>query len=184
MIFRAMLIKQAYKESGAVPTGSPKRASNSRCRDWYLMASTRAACRDGPARRLSWLGSWGSTAPGGKSRLRRVTKAGDGYLRPLLVLGAKANKPRPEEPKSVKPQSMGATLAELEQEDLVERHPHPTDGRQVLFALTAAGVAARRKRSAAKQKWLIAAMAKLDRAERRTLLSAVALIKRLSEGDS
>jgi DNA-binding MarR family transcriptional regulator len=85
---------------------------------------------------------------------------------------------------SVKPQSMGATLAELEQEELVERHPHPTDGRQILFALTAAGVAARRKRSAAKQKWLMAAMAKLDRAERRTLLSAVALIKRLSEGDS
>src|SRR5882724_4072889 len=80
---------------------------------------------------------------------------------------------------SVKPQSMGATLAELEREGLVERHPHPTDGRQVLFALTAEGVEARRKRSAAKQKWLLAAMAKLDPAEQQTLMSAVALIKRL-----
>jgi DNA-binding MarR family transcriptional regulator len=85
---------------------------------------------------------------------------------------------------SVKPQSMGATLAELEREGLVERHPHATDGRQVLFALTAEGVEARRKRSAAKQKWLLAAMAKLDPGERQTLMSAAALIKRLAETDS
>jgi DNA-binding MarR family transcriptional regulator len=85
---------------------------------------------------------------------------------------------------SVKPQSMGATLAELEREGLVERRPHPTDGRQVLFALTDEGVEARRKRSALKQKWLLAAMAKLDPAERQTLMSAVALIKRLGEADS
>ena len=85
---------------------------------------------------------------------------------------------------SVKPQSMGATLARLEREGLVKRHPHPTDGRQVLFALTAEGVEARRNRSAAKQKWLLAGIAKLDPAEQQTLMSAVALIKRLGEGDS
>jgi DNA-binding MarR family transcriptional regulator len=85
---------------------------------------------------------------------------------------------------SMKPQSMGATLAELEREGLVTRHPHPTDGRQVLFALTAEGAEARRKRSAAKQKWLLAAMAKLDPGERQTLMSAVALIKRLGAVDS
>jgi DNA-binding MarR family transcriptional regulator len=85
---------------------------------------------------------------------------------------------------SVKPQSMGATLGELERDGLVERHPHPTDRRQVLFALTAEGVEARRKRSAAKQKWLLAAMAKLDPDERQTLVSAAALIKRLSEAES
>jgi DNA-binding MarR family transcriptional regulator len=83
---------------------------------------------------------------------------------------------------AVKPQSMGATVAELEREGLVERRPHSTDGRQVLVALTAKGIEARRKRSAAKQKWLLAAMAKLDPDERRALLSASALIKRL--GDS
>ena len=85
---------------------------------------------------------------------------------------------------SVKPQSMGATLAELEREGLVERQPHPTDGRQVLFALTGEGAEARRKRSAAKQKWLLAAMAKLGPDEQQTLMSAVALIKRLGEVDS
>ena len=83
----------------------------------------------------------------------------------------------------VKPQSMGATLAELEREGLVARQPHPTDGRQVLFALTDEGVEARRKRSAAKQAWLLAAMARLDPAEQRTLMAAAALINRLSEGD-
>ncbi|HEX7748725.1 MAG TPA: MarR family transcriptional regulator [Bordetella sp.] len=84
---------------------------------------------------------------------------------------------------SVKPQSMGATLAELEREGLVERRSHPTDGRQVLFALTDDGIQARRKRSAAKQKWLLAAMAELDSEQRRTLMSAAALIKRLSEAE-
>jgi DNA-binding MarR family transcriptional regulator len=84
---------------------------------------------------------------------------------------------------SVKPQSMGATLAELEREGLVERQPHPRDGRQVLFALTDEGVEARRKRNAAKQKWLLAAMAKFDPDEQQTLMSAAALIKRLGESD-
>jgi DNA-binding MarR family transcriptional regulator len=85
---------------------------------------------------------------------------------------------------SVKPQSMGATLAELEREGLIERRPHSTDRRQVLFALTDAGVEARRKRSAAKQTWLLAAMATLDPGEQQTLMSAAALIKRLGECDA
>ena len=85
---------------------------------------------------------------------------------------------------SVKPQSMGATLAELEREGLVERRPHPTDGRQVLFALTGEGVEARRKRSAAKQAWLLAAMDGLDPGEQRALMSAAVLIRRLAETDS
>jgi DNA-binding MarR family transcriptional regulator len=81
----------------------------------------------------------------------------------------------------VKPQSMGTTLADLEQEGLVQRRPHPTDGRQILFALTAEGIEARRKRSIAKREWLLAAMAKLDPADQQTLIAAAALIKRLSE---
>src|SRR5450755_4496807 len=78
----------------------------------------------------------------------------------------------------VKPQSMGTTLADLEQAGLVQRRPHPTDGRQVLFALTAE---ARRQRNIAKRQWLLAAMATLGPAEQRTLIAAAALIKRLAE---
>jgi DNA-binding MarR family transcriptional regulator len=81
----------------------------------------------------------------------------------------------------VKPQSMGTTLADLEQAGLVQRRPHPTDGRQVLFALTALGTAAMRERSVAKREWLLTAMAKLDPAEQQTLIAAAALIKRLAE---
>jgi DNA-binding MarR family transcriptional regulator len=81
----------------------------------------------------------------------------------------------------VKPQSMGTTLADLEEAGLVQRRPHPTDGRQVLFALTAAGIDARRKRSLARREWLLAAMERLDPADRQTLLAAAALIKQLAE---
>ncbi len=81
----------------------------------------------------------------------------------------------------VKPQSMGTLLAELEQEGLVRRDPHPTDGRQILFSLTAAGVAARRQRQAAKLAWLTAAIGRFDADEQRTLVEAIALVRRLGE---
>ena len=81
----------------------------------------------------------------------------------------------------VKPQSMGTLLAELEQEGLVQRDPHPTDGRQILFSLTPAGVAARRQRQAAKLAWLTAAIEQFDPAEQRTLVEAIALVRRLGE---
>jgi DNA-binding MarR family transcriptional regulator len=82
---------------------------------------------------------------------------------------------------SMKPQSMGAILASLEQEGLVQRQPHPTDGRQILFALTDAGVDIRKKRGIAKREWLLAEMAKLDSNELQTLIAAIPLIKRLGE---
>jgi len=81
----------------------------------------------------------------------------------------------------VKPQSMGSFLAELEQEGLVRRQPHPTDGRQILFSLTEAGVEARRRRQAAKLAWLTTAIERCDADERRTLVDAIALIQRLGE---
>jgi DNA-binding MarR family transcriptional regulator len=82
---------------------------------------------------------------------------------------------------SMKPQSMGTVLASLEQEGLVQRQPHPTDGRQVLFALTEKGQEERRQRRIAKRDWLVAAAAKLDLAELRTLAAAIPLIRRISE---
>ena len=81
----------------------------------------------------------------------------------------------------VKPQSMGTLLAELEQEGLVRRNPHPTDGRQILFSLTPDGVAARRQRQAAKLAWLTAAIGRFDADEQRTLGEAIALVRRLGE---
>jgi DNA-binding MarR family transcriptional regulator len=79
---------------------------------------------------------------------------------------------------SVKPQSMGGTLAAMEGEGLVERQPHPTDGRQILYALTDEGREARKKVSLAKREWLLAAIAQLSREEQKTLLAAVDIIRR------
>ncbi len=82
---------------------------------------------------------------------------------------------------SMKPQSMGTILASLEQDGFVQRRPHPTDGRQILFALTPEGIEARRRRSDAKREWLSTAIAKLSPDEQQTLQAAIALIKRLGE---
>ena len=82
---------------------------------------------------------------------------------------------------AVKPQSIGAALAVLEEEGLVQRKPHPTDGRQVLFGLTEAGAETRRKHTLLKRQWISAAMAKLDPAEQQILIAAAALFKRLAE---
>ena len=78
----------------------------------------------------------------------------------------------------VKPQSMGGTPAAMEEEGLVERRPHPTDRRQILYALTDEGREAKAKASLAKREWLPAAIAQLSRAEQKTLLAAVDIIRR------
>jgi len=81
----------------------------------------------------------------------------------------------------VKSQSMGAVIAALETEGLVQRKPHPTDGRQVNIELTAKGIAVRKERAAAKQKWLAHAIAQLDQQEQATLFAATRIIRRLGD---
>jgi DNA-binding MarR family transcriptional regulator len=80
---------------------------------------------------------------------------------------------------SMKPQSMGTTVAALEQRGLIERKPHPTDGRQVNIELTAKGVAVRKSAKDAKRTWLAQAIAQLDAQERETLFAAGEIIQRL-----
>lgn len=81
----------------------------------------------------------------------------------------------------MKPQSMGTTIAALEEMGMVERKPHPTDGRQVHIALTAKGAAVRKSAKDAKQTWLAQAVAQLDEGERVTLFKAAEIIRRLAE---
>ena len=81
----------------------------------------------------------------------------------------------------MKPQSMGATIAALEEMGMVERKPHPTDGRQVNIELTAKGAAVRKSAKDAKRTWLAQAIAQLDEQERETLFAAGEIIKRLVE---
>jgi DNA-binding MarR family transcriptional regulator len=79
----------------------------------------------------------------------------------------------------MKPQSMGTSVAALEDMGLVARTPHPTDGRQMHIGLTAKGVAARKSAGDAKRAWLMQAIAQLSEPERATLFAAGEIIRRL-----
>jgi len=82
---------------------------------------------------------------------------------------------------AVKPQSMGTTVAALAAMGLVERIPHPTDGRQVRIQLTARGAATRQRLRDAKHTWLAQAVSGLDPRDQETLFAAGAILKRLAE---
>jgi DNA-binding MarR family transcriptional regulator len=83
----------------------------------------------------------------------------------------------------MKPQSMGTTVAALEDAGLVARRAHPTDGRQVNIELTAKGATVRKGIGDAKRTWLAQAISQLDDDERETLFAAGRIIKRLVDRD-
>jgi DNA-binding MarR family transcriptional regulator len=84
---------------------------------------------------------------------------------------------------AMKPQSMRTTIAALEEMGLVERTPHPTDGRQVYIELTGKGAVVRKSAKDAKRTWLAQAIGKLDDHERETLFAAGEIIRRLVENE-
>jgi DNA-binding MarR family transcriptional regulator len=80
----------------------------------------------------------------------------------------------------VRPPSMTRTVTCLESEGLVQRRPHPTDGRQVVISLTEKGeelVAAERRRRDA---WLARRLRELTPDEREALRKAAPILERLS----
>ncbi|HMH66615.1 MAG TPA: MarR family transcriptional regulator [Pinirhizobacter sp.] len=80
----------------------------------------------------------------------------------------------------VRPQSMGGTVAFLEELGLVGRQAHPTDGRQYLVNLTEAGIETRTIAASVKRAWLNKAMAALSPGEQEILVKASALIRSLA----
>jgi DNA-binding MarR family transcriptional regulator len=81
----------------------------------------------------------------------------------------------------MRPQSMSAAVAALEERGLVEREPHPSDGRQVNIALTDKGAAVRNSTKDLKRAWLARATSRLEEEERRILARAGDILKRLLE---
>jgi DNA-binding MarR family transcriptional regulator len=79
----------------------------------------------------------------------------------------------------MKPQSMGTTIAALEEMGMIERQPHPTDGRQMNIELTAKGAGVRNRARDAKRTWLAQAIAQLDKQDQATLFAAGEIIRRL-----
>jgi len=82
----------------------------------------------------------------------------------------------------VRPQSMGQTVADLEAQGLLSRHPDPGDGRRALLELTDAGRDALREERARREGWLTQALeAEFSGQERVVLERAVRLLDRLAD---
>jgi DNA-binding MarR family transcriptional regulator len=82
----------------------------------------------------------------------------------------------------ITPQSMRQTVGVLEEQGLVVRTPHPTDGRQSVVSVKDKGHAVLVGVREAKETWLSKVIAEeLDAGERRTLAEAADLLRRLIE---
>jgi DNA-binding MarR family transcriptional regulator len=82
---------------------------------------------------------------------------------------------------SMKPQSMGAKIIVLEEQKLVERKRHPSDGRQVVIVLTTKGTAVCKSVQDAQRAWFAEIVEKLDETEQSTLFAATKIIQRMGE---
>jgi DNA-binding MarR family transcriptional regulator len=79
----------------------------------------------------------------------------------------------------VQPPTMTRIVAKLEERGLVQRTPHPTDGRQVILAATEAGRAVVAEHRRAREAWLAQRLATLSPEERDILHRASELLDRL-----
>lgn len=124
------------------------------------------------------------------SRLRRRIRevAGDDELTPsqvsaltLVGKGGAATASTLASAEGVRPQSMAATLAVLEQHGLILRSPDPADGRRQLVTLTEAGRERIEGDRQARQEWLARALQdRYTEEERETVLAALSLMERLT----
>ena len=122
------------------------------------------------SRRLREQGHAGDLTSSQKSALLRLEREGPATVSTL----ARAE--------SVRPQSMGATVAALEAAGLVSGTPDPSDGRQTLFSLTAACRKWVRATRAAREDWLHRAIqTHFSSKEQGELARVVKLLERLAD---
>src|SRR5919199_5398136 len=82
----------------------------------------------------------------------------------------------------VQPPSMTRVVVALEGMGLVDRTPHPTDGRQVVLSLTEAAETLLAEEARAREAWLTGQLQQLTPAERDVLHHAAAIIDELAAG--
>jgi DNA-binding MarR family transcriptional regulator len=80
----------------------------------------------------------------------------------------------------VQPPSMTRVIAALEEMKLVERRPHPTDGRQAIVELSDEGLAYVRKAISVREAWLDRQLAELGAEELEVLSQAAEIIDRMA----
>ena len=83
----------------------------------------------------------------------------------------------------VRPPSMTRTVNCLADAGLVERQPHPTDGRQVVVRLTDEGRAVVHADATRRDRWLSRRLEELTPAERDVLRQAAPILQRIAAAD-
>jgi DNA-binding MarR family transcriptional regulator len=81
----------------------------------------------------------------------------------------------------VQPPSMTKVLASLEEKGLVRRDSHPTDKRQAIIVLTAAGEALLDSERRQRDAWLSQRVGRLSAAERDALRDVIPVLDKLAE---
>ena len=120
-------------------------------------------------RRLREVSTPAELSPAQVSVLARIDK-GEGSTASSLALV-----------EGVRPQSMAATLASLEQLGFIERSADPGDGRRQLVALTDAGRDRISDLRQARGEWLTGVLQhECTEDERRTVIEAMAIVERLA----
>jgi len=82
----------------------------------------------------------------------------------------------------MRPPSMTRTVNALDDLGLVRKSEHPTDGRQVLVAVTEAGVAELRETRRRRDAWLTRRLSALTAEERAVLAASSELLRRIAAG--
>jgi DNA-binding MarR family transcriptional regulator len=121
-------------------------------------------------------------------RLRQTRPVGDlthSQISALqsLDLGGALTPRELAEAERVQPPTMTRIVARLEELGLVARTPHPSDGRQVILALSAAGRELLEGYRRTRDEWLAQRLAELGPEERDTVARAAEILARIARSD-